>query len=637
MRDEMVGAAQRVAEQGARQGEAGVRDTTEPVGPRGGPAGTPVEPDGGPAVSPGVRERRPGTPARPAGAPGLRDAAAPEGAGDSGPGPEAGNEAGPEATSANGTPPHPLPWEELVKTALLGTDRRAAPVRAGAEGNAPGALLAAAAVRTVRYRAGLRPAAPAGAPLSAARPDERPPLPRPARNRLAQLLAVRTAGGTDRRGAAPDLTELLPQWLATALRQGFAAPHDLLPALLDAARARTDLRPAALAFAGPRALWLARLNPAWRFALRGVPGGAAGTPAPEDAEGVARLWEEGLFAERVALLGTLRERDPARARELLATTWRTERAEDRLLFLDSLRAGLGEADEPFLDEALADRSRNVRSTAAELLSALPGSALAGRMAERAASCVSLALTGEPRITVEAPHECDAGMERDGVAAKPPANRGERSWWFGQLVEAAPLATWPARLGGRTPEEVVALPVDEGWQSELHGAWCRAAVRQRDAAWSRALLGAPGSPVADGPGAVSLAERAQLLGALPDGERAAWVAGFIAAHGLSDSFQLLATCTAPWAGPLGAAVVDALTTARRAGGYPWSYSGIMGLAERCLDPAEAPRLATLAQPDPPVADPPANSTTAYWTDAFARLTGTLRLREAMHAELTRAPA
>lgn len=247
--------------------------------------------------------------------------------------------------------------------------------------------------------------------------------------------------GTDRRGAAPDLTELLPQWLATALRQGFAAPHDLLPALLDAARARTDLRPAALAFAGPRALWLARLNPAWRFALRGVPGGAAGTPAPEDAEGVARLWEEGLFAERVALLGTLRERDPARARELLATTWRTERAEDRLLFLDSLRAGLGEADETFLDEALADRSRNVRSTAAELLSALPGSALATRMAERAASCVSLALTGEPRITVEAPHECDAGMERDGVTAKPPANRGERSWWFGQLVEAAPLATW----------------------------------------------------------------------------------------------------------------------------------------------------------------------------------------------------
>ncbi|MYX48037.1 hypothetical protein GTY79_02275, partial [Streptomyces sp. SID8385] len=127
MRDETVGAAQ----QAGRQGGVSVRDTTGPVG--------------------------------------LREAAATEAAADSGSGPEAGTEAGPEATSVNGALPHPVPWEELVKTALLGTDRRASPVAAGAEGNAPGALLAAAAVRTVRYRAGLRPAAPAGAPLSAAR------------------------------------------------------------------------------------------------------------------------------------------------------------------------------------------------------------------------------------------------------------------------------------------------------------------------------------------------------------------------------------------------------------------------------------------------------------------------------------
>ncbi|MEY6569713.1 hypothetical protein AB8B12_33290, partial [Streptomyces sp. PGLac3x] len=73
--------------------------------------------------------------------------------------PGAGPEDAPERAPADGAPSHPLPWEELVKTALLGTDRRAAPVSAGADGNAPGALLAAAAVRTVRYRAGLRPAA----------------------------------------------------------------------------------------------------------------------------------------------------------------------------------------------------------------------------------------------------------------------------------------------------------------------------------------------------------------------------------------------------------------------------------------------------------------------------------------------
>lgn len=136
---------------------------------------------------------------------------------------------------------------------------------------------------------------------------------------------------------------------------------------------------------------------------------------------------------------------------------------------------------------------------------------------------------------------------------------------------------------------MALPVADDWRGELHAAWCRAAVRQRDIGWSRALLGAPTASDAAGPGAVSLAERAKLLAALPGAERADWVAEFIAAHGLSEAFQLLGVCGTPWARPLGRSVVDALNIARDAGSYPWSFSGVMGLAERCLDPEEVVRL------------------------------------------------
>ncbi|MEV4785809.1 DUF5691 domain-containing protein [Streptomyces tuirus] len=541
-------------------------------------------------------------------------------------------------------------WEGLVTTALLGTDRRTPPGTAPGP-DAPAALLDAAAVETVRRRAGRRPGR-AAERLQPAPEDPRPALPPAAARRLAMLLADRPGpSGGGRRGAAPDLTELLPQWLALANARGFAPPPQVLPALLDAARGRTDLRPAALEFAGPRALWLARLNPDWRFALRAVPGGGAAPPQPQDDGSVQRLWQEGLFAERVALLSALRSREPAAARDLLATTWTTERAEDRLMFLDSLRAGLSPDDEQFLEQALADRSRNVRATAAELLSALPGSALARRMAVRAGACVAIdhmraaqpggigvengepagATKSAPTIAVEAPHECDPGMERDGVVAKAPAGRGERSWWLGQLVEAAPLATWPRRLGGRTPQEIVALPVADDWQGELHAAWCRAAVRQREAEWSRALLGEPSAADAGGPGAVSLAERAKLLGTLDAAERAEWVAGFIAAHGLSEAFQLLGVCAVPWAAPLGRAVVDALNIARDAGSYPWSFSGVMGLAERCLDPSEASRLdALLAVPDEPEdASPGAGG---YWAEAFQRLVTTLRLRAAMTEEL-----
>ncbi|WP_097983124.1 DUF5691 domain-containing protein [Streptomyces sp. f150] len=525
-----------------------------------------------------------------------------------------------------------LPWEELVTSALLGTDRRPPAPRGGpVPADAPAALLDAAALHTVRRRAGLLPAVPEARPKPAA-PDPRPALPEAARHRLAHLLADRSApSGGGRRGTAPDLTELIPQWLAIANRRGFRAPAALLPALLDAARARTDLRPQALAFAGPRGMWLAGLNPDWKFALRGS---ASGAPQPglTDPDAVARLWEEGLFAERVALLDAVRAQDPPAALTLLATTWPTERAEDRLMFLDSLRSGLGGADEPFLEQALSDRSRNVRATAAELLSALPESALAGRMAARALSCVHPDRTGAvASIAVEAPHECDADMQRDGVTAVPPTGRGERSWWLGQLVEATPLGVWEERFGGRAADEIVALPVADDWADELHTAWCRAAVRQRNPRWSRALLGRPSEPVASGPGTASIAERSKLLAILDEGERASWVAEFIAAHGLSEAFQLLGVCTVPWAGPLGRAVVDALDIARDGGSYPWSFSGVMGLAERCLDPAEADRLEVLtaAQDEQEDASPGADG---YWSEAFQRLVSTLRLRAAMEAEL-----
>ncbi|KOU39098.1 DUF5691 domain-containing protein [Streptomyces sp. WM6378] len=517
-------------------------------------------------------------------------------------------------------------WEELVTSALLGTDRRPAAGK-------PEELLDAAATQTLRRRAGLVPAT-AGVRPQPAPPDERLALPEAARRRLGMLLADRSApahaGG--RRGSAPDLGELLPQWLAVANERGLRAPSALLPALLDAARARTDLRPQALTFAGPRGLWLARLNPEWRFALRGASGSAV-LPDPGDAESVRLLWGEGLFAERVALLGAVRAYAPEAGRALLAATWATERAEDRLMFLDSLRDGLSAEDEPFLERALADRSRNVRATAAELLSALPGSALAGRMAQRAMTCVSLDRTGDGTlISVEAPHECDAAMQRDGVAPRPPAGRGERSWWLGQLVESAPLDTWPARLGGRTARDIVALPVADGWGEELHAAWCRAAVRQRDAEWSRALLGAPSAPPGEGAGTASLAERAKLLSTLGEAERADWVARFISAHGLSEAFQLLGVCVVPWAGALGRAVVDALEIARDAGSYPWSFSGVMGLAERCLDPSESPRLEALTA-TPPEDEGASPGAGGYWAEAFQRLVATLRLRAAMREELS----
>ncbi|WP_227869900.1 DUF5691 domain-containing protein [Streptomyces otsuchiensis] len=568
-------------------------------------------------------------------------------------------------------------WDELVGAALLGRERRALP------GGSGPALLVLAAVRTVRGRAGLTPAAATGAPEPAGA-DPRPPLPRAAALRLTHLVryALRSTAARGWNTTGGDLAALAPEWLEIANEQGYRPPPWQIPELLDAARHRTDLRAAVLTFAGPRGLWLAALRPEWRFALRAAPAGTAtaasgsgqpgskgsdGSDGPDGAdraERQRRLWEEGLFAERVGALTALRAADPEAGRELLVSTWSQERAEDRLMFLDALREELYPGDEPFLEAALTDRGRTVRATAAELLSVLPGSALAGRMAVRAGACVALDRTGAystDTLVVEPPPECDAAMTRDGVVAKPPQGRGERSWWLTQVVEAASLGRWSAHLGGRTPEEIVALPVADDWRDDLHAAWSRAAVHQRDAAWARALLGPPDAPVAEA------ADRAAtLLSLMPPADRTAWATGFISAKGLTDAYRVLADCPTPWPPPLAKAVMGGFHAAlRRGASHPNHYSGVLGLAQQHLDPAvgrallsvlipEADRAVEVeaeaaekarreaaaaagdaSQPAPRRGGGPTRG--EQWAAAFRQLADTLELREVMRAELETRPA
>ncbi|MEY9877663.1 hypothetical protein ABH931_007187 [Streptacidiphilus sp. MAP12-33] len=514
-------------------------------------------------------------------------------------------------------------WTDLVEDALLGTNRRPSPD-----------LLDRAAAATLARRGGLRPAPAPPLPVPAPQ-DDRPPLPEAAARRLAALLAENSS-------------ELLPQWLATARARGFAAPAELLPALLDTARQRSDLRGDAVAVAGPRGRWLAALNPEWRYVLRiaapqsdATPSAPAAAAVPPDPPNPDAVWQEGLFAERVTHLTRLRRVDPAAGLTLLRSTWATERAEDRLLFLDALQDGLCLEDEPFLEAALSDRAKNVRATAAELLSTLPGSALATRMAERVRHSVAVGPDGA--LEVEPPSACDASMQRDGIAATSPTGRGDRAFWLGEIVAAAPLSCWsalidaagtttatstgtstpapdPERSGTTsTPEQILDRAAAPQWSDELREGWARAAVRQHDAAWARALLaehpdGAVGRAVPGG-------APSRLLSVLPGAERASWTARFVARQGLADAFQLLVTCAAPWPEDLSGAVLDALAKAADAGSYPWSHSGVLGVAERSLPCSAAARIDELAA-----------GASSAWAEVLTRLSSTLRTREAMLAEL-----
>ncbi|NJQ07336.1 DUF5691 domain-containing protein [Streptomyces lonarensis] len=540
-------------------------------------------------------------------------------------------------------------WQELVTAALLGAERRVLP------GGSAAGLLDRAATATVRARAGMTAASPGPLPEPAPH-DPRPEIPRAAAARCRTLFSGARGSShaaTSWSAPRPHAEQLLPEWLELANHLGYRPPHAQLPLVLDAARAR-DHRQAALAFAGPRGRWLAGLNPAWQFATKEkLAATAPGPGAAGSGEAGLSRWQQGAFADRVSVLTALRAHDPAAGRELLAGTWQSERAEERLVFVDLLRDGLGPADEPFLEAALSDRSKAVRAEAAGLLTLLPGSALSTRMTERALACLRLREADDgtgPELVVTAPTACDREMQRDGLVAKPPTGQGERSWWLRQLLEAVPPSTWQEQWGGRSAEEIVALPVTAEWAETVRLGLILAAVRHDDRGWARALLGDPARPFPGGP-----ENAGRLLGLLPPADRAAWAAGFVASQGLGPAGAVLSRCPAPWPAALTSAFGEAARTAwRTKKHHPSTHAAVLVTAQHFVHAAGArPMIHRLAEEATAAAEVerraeaaaraaakntrtrpavPGDGLAQGWLRAFSSFAHTLEKRGQMRAEL-----
>jgi hypothetical protein len=178
-------------------------------------------------------------------------------------------------------------WQAVLTAALIGSERAVVPPPPAVLPTGPAAssasppdpaatLLDHAALLTVARRAGRR--AGSADPLPAAAGDPRPAVSVAAGRRLTRIL-----GGDSVPGGGG---ELLHEWLTAAVALGLRPPPQLLPALLDRARRaaasnpdpdEARLRGLVAAAGGPRATWLAGLNPAWSWLLAGQP------PAPARA------------------------------------------------------------------------------------------------------------------------------------------------------------------------------------------------------------------------------------------------------------------------------------------------------------------------------------------------------------------
>jgi hypothetical protein len=324
--------------------------------------------------------------------------------------------------------------DAFVKAALMGTARQPdAPPGTGTpvdrlvaglqEEGAERRLLLAAGALAVYRQAGCRV-------------DHTPELAVPAPAESLPVCTARTASfiASMLKGVYADL---LPEALARMARAGQRLPPDVLPEALSSAE---SLRGALLPVIGERGRWLSQFDPRWRWVAEAL-SGRDGLP-----DGAEAIWQEGAFAARLELLRRRRAQDLARGRAWLEDAWPREKADERTRLIEALEAGLSLADEPFLEAALDDRAGGVRKHAAALLARLPGSALSGRMQERAKALLSYtpappasrmlgkvvrAVKGSSEqdglLTVTLPPALDAAWQRDGVELKPRGQVGERAW------------------------------------------------------------------------------------------------------------------------------------------------------------------------------------------------------------------
>lgn len=372
-------------------------------------------------------------------------------------------------------------WREIMASATIGTERAPRSLDVGElfggllsslkEREPEHALLGAAAAIFLYRQAGRLPELhPKSSSLT---PCEAEVLPRcsPAASRHLQMMLQ----GQHR--------DVLPEWLAALKRKGGRVPEEFLPALLDLGKKEKSLRPLLMPVLGKRGEWLAAQNSDWSYLV--------GEELDESH------WETGSGDERLALLRLLREREPDRARELVASTWESEKPESRAAFLGAFEVGLSMADEPFLETALDDRRKEVRKTAAGLLFLLPDSRLVQRMTARLRPLLNWkvekgGLLGmgreQTQLDVTLPTECDKGMVRDGVERKPEwgYDAGERQWWLQQMLGVVPPDHWTRTWDAR-PEDILRAASHSEFKPILTRGWSVAAARCELANWMVALL------------------------------------------------------------------------------------------------------------------------------------------------------
>ncbi|HZR44762.1 MAG TPA: DUF5691 domain-containing protein [Ktedonobacteraceae bacterium] len=399
---------------------------------------------------------------------------------------------------------------------------------------------------------------------------------------------------------------------------GKRLPYNLLPQALTEGAQSKELRPPLALVIGERGRWLSQLNPAWAWVAQFLSSSDEALPA--DAE---MIWQEGTTGQRCELLRRLRVADPAKAREWLAVVWKKEKADARADFLATFEVSLSAEDEPFLEQALDDRSTNVRTLAASLLARIPTSALVRRMLARADTILTYQ---QGKLTVTLPTTLDQDWHRDNLASVSDKN----TQWafipvFQRVLSLVPPNHWEKRFAA-TPEQLIAAAQDSEYKHEMLEGWSEAALLHNQPHWIAPLVERLFREPA--PQNVVL----QLVAYLPQQE----AENKVLQIAFDDSywFQALAQLPRPWSKEFGEACLQALRnyaqTFTNSASYYYHRENILELAASSGLPLECfeTALQTWELPD----DTQNNWHIQRWQQKLAEFTEILKLRKRIIEEI-----
>lgn len=276
-----------------------------------------------------------------------------------------------------------------------------------------------------------------------------------------------------------DNVALMLLWLEHCEGRNLLIHPELLPAMLSLGRQHKQLQPLLASCCGKRGAWLSRFNPEWNFKI-------------DVSE--AEIWETGSLEQRKAVLLETRATNPSLAREWLQQTSSQEDANTKTELMAILATHISEADVPFLESLGTEKSKKVKELAVSLLRQIATSSIVQLYQQVLQQAVLykkekalLGLSSKHLLEFQLPAMIDEQVFKSGIE-KLSDKKGvsDEEHIIYQLAAAVPPSFWEQQLG-ISPGEVIALLKKDAKGKHLIAAIAQAIVQFKVPAWALAFV------------------------------------------------------------------------------------------------------------------------------------------------------